>query len=100
VKIRIAGQNNVKVGTNYPPSPAGYTTDQIVEDVADVDAGHALTTKEYYFKAPSKDSGNKTIDLLRITIDDWDADLTYILTNLATQADPPSATYSVQVLPQ
>jgi hypothetical protein len=100
VKLRIAGQNNVKVGSNYPPSPAGYLTDQIVENVANVDAGRAVTTKEYYFQAPSTDSGNKKIDLVRVTIDDWDADLSYILTTIAAQADPPYATFSKPVLPQ
>jgi hypothetical protein len=100
VKLRIAGQNNVKVGATYPPSAAGYLNDQIVEDVLDVPVNTTLTTKEFYFQAPSKDSAIKKIDLVRVTIDDWDADLTYILTNLAAHTDPPFATYSATVLPQ
>jgi len=100
VKLTIAGQNNVKVGSVYPPSPAGYTADHIVADPLSIDAGKTVTTREYYLQAPSTDSGNKTIDLVRVSIDDWDADLTYILTNLAAQADPPSDTFTAKVLPQ
>jgi hypothetical protein len=100
VKLRITGQNDVKVGAVYPPSPAGYLSDEIVEDILNVDAGHTVTTKEFYLQAPSKDSANKKIDLVTVTIDDWDADLTYILTNVAAHADPPNATFSATVLPQ
>ncbi len=64
VKLRITGQNNVKVGAFYPPSPAGYLADEIVEDILNVGAGHTVTTKEFYLQAPSKDSANKKIDLV------------------------------------
>jgi hypothetical protein len=100
VKLRIAAQNNAKVGEVFPPSAAGYLADQLVESILNVDAGHTVTTQEYYVQAPSKDSNNKKIDLVRVTIDDWDADLSYILTTIAAQADPPNAAFSTVVLPQ
>jgi len=100
VKLRIAGQNNVKVGDRYPPSAADYLADHFDQDVLNLDAGHTLTTKEFYVAAPSKDPNGDTIDLVAVTIQDWDADLTCILTNAAAQADLPKATFSAEVLSQ
>jgi hypothetical protein len=98
VKLRIAGQNNATVSAKFP-SLIPFPT-EIVESVADINAGHTVTTQEYYFLAPSTDSGGNKIDLVRVTIDDWDADLSYMLTNLPAQSDPPDATYKAKVLPQ
>jgi hypothetical protein len=100
VKVHVEAQNKAKVSTN--PS-AGVWKDEL-DDIGGithyrVDAGESFKTNDIYFQAPSKDSNNKTIDLVRVSIADWDADLTYILTNRAGQADPPSATYPAVVYP-
>ena len=100
VRVHIAGQNNTKV--TLMPS-AGIWKDEVTDgggvNPYRVDAGQSLKTNDVYFQAPAKNSNNKVIDLVRVNIDDWDADLTYILTNKAGQTDPPFVTYPAVVYP-
>jgi len=96
VALHLQGLNGAQIAT----AAAGpFTTAQLTTTtIPSVPAHGSAMTVNYYFKAPAVATA-AAVQLVEVHLAAWDADLDYLLGNLAGHSDPPEKIYSAQVFP-
>lgn len=96
VQLHYQGMNGATVAAAAAgPFSAAILTTAVI---ANVPAHGSVTTANYFFKAPAAATA-AAVALVEVHIAAWDANLDYLLTNLAGHADPPERLYTAQVFP-